>query len=383
MGAMSPADRDPSGSTYAVVTGGGTSGHVYPALAIIDGLVARGHPRDTLHYVGTQRGVERTLVPPTGTPSTLFDIDGLQRSLSRRNLRVPWKVIRSVRAASALMKKLSPQVVVNVGGYASFPMSVVARRHRVPLVVVSYDRRPGLVSRLMARRAAVCAVAFDGSSLPNAVLTGAPVRSEIVGLDRGRQRVAARRRLGVDEERFVVAVMCGSLGAGAVNEVVGQLVDRWSDRRDIAVVHVTGPRFVDQAAAQRSADDGIMYIVKAYEDRVVDLYAAADVLVTRGGAGTIAELATVGAPAIIIPWPGAAENHQLDNARTLADHGAAICLDQRELSVDRLQRELDALIAQPARLAALGAAAHRLGERHRGPSLIDAIEDASRSLDGR
>lgn len=371
---MTAVSSGRSSGVYAVVTGGGTSGHVLPALAIADALVARGHPRPSIHYVGTQRGVERSLLPPTGYPFTLLDVVGLQRSLSRRNLMVLPKAIGAVRAASRLMAELRPQVVVNVGGYASFPMSFVAKRHRVPLVVVSYDRRPGLVSRLMGRRATVCAVAFEGSPLPNTVLTGAPIRAEMITLDRAAARHAARRELGLPQDRFVVAVMCGSLGAQRVNEVVGELVDRWSHRSDVAVYHVVGERFVSEAKPELDGTHGIMYAVKGYERRMADLYAAADLLVTRGGAGTISELATVGAPALIVPWPGAAENHQLDNARTLSDHGAAVTIVQSDLTVDRLAGEIDRLHGDPAALAAIADAAFAQGVRHRDGSLVDVIE---------
>ena len=149
-------------SCFAVVTGGGTSGHVLPALAIADALVAAGHPRDDLHYIGTQRGFETTLLPPTGYPHTLLDVVGLQRSLSRRNLSFAPKLWRSTKDAKQLLGRLGPRVVVNVGGYASFPATWAARRMRIPYVVVSYDRRPGLVSKLLARKATACAVAFPG-----------------------------------------------------------------------------------------------------------------------------------------------------------------------------------------------------------------------------
>ncbi|MBK8333172.1 MAG: glycosyltransferase [Acidimicrobiaceae bacterium] len=179
---------------FAVVTGGGTSGHVLPALAIADALVAGGHERASIHYVGTRRGVETTLLPPTGYPHTFLDVVGLQRSVSARNLAFLPKLFGAVRAAKALLQELQPKVVVNVGGYGSFPATWAARRLQIPYVVVSYDHRPGLVSKLMAKRAAACAVAFEGSVLPHAELTGAPVRQEMVGLDRAAARPPLVRR---------------------------------------------------------------------------------------------------------------------------------------------------------------------------------------------
>ena len=368
-------------NTFAVVTGGGTSGHVLPALAVAESLVAAGHAKDTIHYVGTRRGVETTLVPPTGFPHTFLDIVGLQRGLGRRdlarNLALPFKLVRSLREATRLLRDLRPTVVVNLGGYGSFPATWAARRAGIPYVVVSYDRRPGLVSRLLAKRAAVCAVAFEGSALPHAEVTGAPVRSELLTLDRSAARDNARDELALPRDRFVVAVVCGSLGAAAVNDVVSAAVERLADRSDLAVFHAVGDRFLTSAAPVRDGTSGILYRVIGYEQRMPQLYAAADLMVTRAGAGTIAELAAVGAPAIVVPWPGAAENHQLDNAKVLSDRGAAVLIEQVDFTVERLAAEIDRFVAEPRQLDALARAAHEAGAVHRSGRLVGAIERAA------
>ncbi len=359
---------------FAVVTGGGTSGHVLPALAIADALVAAGHDPATIHYVGTERGVETTLVPPTGYAHTLLDVVGLQRSLSRRNLAFLPKLRRAVRAARALLRELQPQVVVNVGGYGSFPATWAARRLGIPYVVVSYDRRPGMVSKLMAARAAACAVAFPGSTLPHAELTGAPVRQEIIAVDRVAGRAHARQELGLPEDRFVLAVMCGSLGAQVVNEAVSGLVERLAGHSGLAVYHVVGDRFLSQAAPARDGSEGILYRVIGYEQKMAAVYAAADLMVTRGGAGTVAEVATTGMPALMVPWPGAAENHQEDNVRVLSDVGAAVLIRQPEFSTDRLVSEVERFLADAEALAALGRAAHVAGAEHRSGRLVALVE---------
>ena len=361
-------------ATFAVVTGGGTSGHVVPALAIIDALVDAGHPRESVHYVGTMRGIEQRLVPPTGSPFTLLDVVGIQRSFSRRNLAVLPKLLRANRAARALMRELGPKVVVNVGGYGSFPMTWAARRMGVPYIVVSYDRRPGLVSKFMAKHAAACAVAFEGSALPHAELTGAPVRRQLVTLDREGVRAAARVALDLPLDRFVVAVMCGSQGAAAVNRAIADVVEHFAGRRDLAVHHVVGERFLGEAAPACDGTTGILYRVIGYEDRMPQLYAAADLFVTRGGAGTIAELATVGMPAIIVPWPDAAENHQMGNAKVLSDQGAALLIEQSDLSPERLAAEIAGLMSDRGRLAVMAHRAHQAGAVHRSGRLVALVE---------
>jgi UDP-N-acetylglucosamine--N-acetylmuramyl-(pentapeptide) pyrophosphoryl-undecaprenol N-acetylglucosamine transferase len=367
------------GVTFAVVTGGGTSGHVLAAVAVSDALVARGHACESIHYVGTTRGVEARLLPATGYDYSLLDVTGLQRSLSMRNVAFIPKLVSSTWRAWRLIRTLSPKVVVNVGGYASFPATAAAILRRVPVVVVSYDRRPGLVSKLVARRAAACAVAFEGSKLPRAELTGAPVRQEVLAVDRARDRDDARSQLGLPLDRFVVAVFGGSLGAQRLNEVVAQTVERLAARRDLAIYHVVGERNLADAAPGRDGSQGIMYRVLGYEDRMPLVYAAADLMMTRAGAATIAELATVGMPALIVPWPGAAENHQVDNARELSDHHGAVLIEERDLDVDRLISEIADLMSNPGRLADVSVAASAIGTRHRGDGLVDLIERVAAS----
>jgi UDP-N-acetylglucosamine--N-acetylmuramyl-(pentapeptide) pyrophosphoryl-undecaprenol N-acetylglucosamine transferase len=367
-----------SQSTYAIVTGGGTSGHVVAALSVADALLAHDHPRDEIHYVGTTRGVERRLVPPTGYPHTCLDVVGLQRSLTTRNLAFVPKLIRSTYHAVRLVRRLRPKVVVNVGGYASFPATAAALLLRVPIVIVSYDRRPGLVSRTMARFATASAVAYEGSTLPRAEVTGAPVRREVIAVDRRRDRDTARATLRLPHDRFVIGVVGGSLGAQRINEVISAAMERWSDRRDLAIYHIVGERNLPSSAPARDGGRGIMYRVVGYEDRMPVVYAAADLMVTRAGAATVAELAVVGMPAIVVPWPGAAHDHQVDNARELRDRGAAVLVPESEFTVERLIAEVERLIAAPDVLDRIGTEAAAAGERHRGGALVAMIERVAR-----
>lgn len=368
---------------HAVVTGGGTSGHVLPAIAIMDRLAAAGHHRETLHYAGTRLGIEARLLPPTGYVATFFDVVGLQRAMSLRNVAFAPKLVRAAWLAVRLLRRLRPAVVVNVGGYASMPCTIAALLCRIPVVVVSYDRRPGLASRLSARWAAAVAAAFEDSPLPRAHTTGAPIRAEIIAIDRAADRAGARARLGVPDDRFMIAVFGGSLGAKVINEAVEALVERWADRGDLYVHHVVGERWLGKVSPSPppppalQGQAGIMYHVIGYDDRISELYAASDLMITRAGASTIAELAATGTPAIVVPWPDAAENHQLDNARTLSDLGAAVLVEQAALTVDRLCSEVDDLVEHPERRATISRAAHAAGERHRGDSLIDLIDEVA------
>ena len=362
-----------------MVTGGGTAGHVLPALAVADALVVAGHDASEIHYVGCTRGIETELLPATPYPHTFFDVVGFQRSFGRlrTNAQFAPKLWRARGGAIRLLRRLRPKVVVSVGGYASMPAVLAARRLRIPVVVVSYDMKPGRASQLAARRAAACAVAFPGSPLPRAELTGAPVRQAVLAVDRERDRPAARAALGVPNDRFLVAVMGGSLGSAALNTAVGAVLDDATGDTGLAVRHVVGRRFAEQSRPASDGTDGVLYQPLGYEPDMPTLYAAADLLVGRGGASTVHEVAVTGIPAILVPWPGAAENHQVANVRWLSDAGAAVMLAETELA--RLPDLIAELRHDRTRLVELSANAHRMGAAHRQGKLAALIERVAES----
>jgi len=362
-------------TAYAVVTGGGTAGHVLPALAVAESLVARGHDASEIHYVGAERGIERRLLPETPFPAHYLDVTGFQRRLSRQNLSFVPTMASAARRATQLLRDLRPRVVVSVGGYASMPAVFAAWRLDIPVVVVSYDRFPGRASSLAARRAAACAVAFPDSKLPRAVLTGAPVRRAILGIDRTADRIAARLQLGLPDDRFVVAVMGGSQGSGVLNTAVRSLLDRNGSDTGLAIRHAVGDRFIDTASPPSDGATGVLYQPIAYEAQMPLVYAAADLLVGRGGASTVHEVAVTGIPAILVPWSDAAEDHQTANVRWLADDNAAIYLPERD--IERLPDEIAALRADDRARAALGERAREKGDVHRSGALAHLVEDVA------
>ncbi|NND74414.1 MAG: UDP-N-acetylglucosamine--N-acetylmuramyl-(pentapeptide) pyrophosphoryl-undecaprenol N-acetylglucosamine transferase [Ilumatobacter sp.] len=354
------------------MTGGGTSGHVLPALAVAEALVRTGHDPASILYVGCTRGIETRLLPDTDFPHVFYDVVGLQRSLSRRNIGFLPKLVRATRRAIAAFRADRPRVVVSVGGYASLPAVLAAFRLRIPVVVVSYDRTPGLASRLAARRAAACAVSFENSPLPRAELTGAPIRQQIFDVDRIGGRADARRRLGLPSDRFVVAVMGGSQGSGVLNRAIAHYVADHRDDTGLAVRQVAGERFADAIESLDRGDDGVIHQVIGYEGDMPAVYAAADLLVGRGGASTVHEVAVTGTPAILVPWADSAEDHQTDNVRWLTERDAAVLLPESRL--DELDGEIERLRHDPAARESLADAARRRGDVHRSGALARLIE---------
>jgi len=359
--------------TFAVVTGGGTSGHVLPALAVADALVHSGHQPGSIRYIGAQRGVETRMLPETLYPHTFFDVVGLQRSLTRRNLGFVPKMATSTRAAIKMFREDRPRVVVSVGGYASMPAVFAARRLKIPVVVVSYDRTPGRASRLSARGAAATAVAFENSKLPRATLTGAPIRQAVLEVDRSMQhRAAARRQLGVPDDRFMIAAMGGSLGSGVLNTAVAEYVALHSADSQLAVRQIVGERFVDQIHQVVPQGDGVLHQVIAYEPEMPVVYAACDLLIGRGGASTVHEVAVAGVPAILVPWAGSAENHQVDNVNWLVEVGGAVLITEDKL--DGLSDAIERLRTDSSLRSALSTSAAERGMVHRSGALAALIE---------
>ena len=366
--------------TWALVAGGGTAGHVLPGLAVADALVARGHDRATIHFVGSERGIEAQLVPQAGYPVTLLPGRGVQRRFTRDNLGAVWGLLRALVQGVALVRTERPAVVLVLGGYASVACVVGAALWRVPIVVTEQNARAGAANRLASRFAKACAVPFAETDLPHRVVTGNPVRPEVLAVDRASQRDTARLALDLPVDRTVVAVVTGSLGARRVNDAVRGAAVRWAERTDLAIRHVVGRRDIDVALADLPTlpVGGLVYQVVAYEEHMDTVLAAADLLVGRAGGTTVAELAEVGLASVLVPLPVAPRDHQTANAGPLVRAGAAILVPDAELDAERLATEVEPLLDDPARLAEMGAAARRLARPDAAERVADLVETHAR-----
>jgi undecaprenyldiphospho-muramoylpentapeptide beta-N-acetylglucosaminyltransferase len=366
----------PAEPTFAIVTGGGTAGHVLPALAIADALVAAGHPRATVHYVGAERGIEARLVPPTGYPMTLLPGRGIQRRITLANLGAIGGLLLAAARALRLVRQQRPAVVVAVGGYASLAVGLAAVVWRIPIVVAEQNQAPGAANRLLARFAKASAVSFPGTPLPRAVVTGNPIRAEITAIDPHRDRQAAKAAFGVSDDRHLLLVFGGSLGAQRLNEAALGAVAAWRDRADLTVHHVVGRRDWDAVSAAAPLDTGTLeHRLVAYEDDMPAALAAADLAVCRSGSSTCFELAAAGLPSILVPSPFVTADQQTGNARHLVEAGAAVLVRDDELDGARLVAEVDALLADERLLAEMAEAA-RGWARPQAAAEIAALAEA-------
>jgi undecaprenyldiphospho-muramoylpentapeptide beta-N-acetylglucosaminyltransferase len=372
-------------STDFLISGGGTGGHVFPALALAEELVRRGHPRGHIRFVGARRGLEATAVPAAGFEVELLPGRGLERSVAlgaiARNLRTTYDTAVAFARASTLVGRLRPKVVVGVGGYASLPALVAARARRIPAVVHEADAHPGLANRIAVRLGAHAAVSLPGTPLRGAVVTGNPIRPTI----------AAVRRAPVTPPR--IAVVGGSLGARSLNRASLGLYELWRDRTDVTIHHVTGARdyqgCTTSLEAARAPSDRLSYSLVPFEEHMEVVYTEATLVVSRSG-GMTAELTAVGMPSVLVPLPGAPGDHQSANADALVAADAAVKIPDAELDPARLAAELDALLADPARLVAMSSSARAQGRPDATARFADLVEASlfdhpgrGREADGR
>jgi undecaprenyldiphospho-muramoylpentapeptide beta-N-acetylglucosaminyltransferase len=369
---------------YALMAGGGTAGHLQPALAIAESLVANGHDRTTIEFVGSRRGQDRIALDGRGFPFTLLPGRGINRSLRPRviaqNLGAVAGLAAALVAALGLVARRRPRVVVSVGGYASLPASLGALILGVPLVLVNVDAAPGVANRMLGRFARASAVGWTGTRLPRAVVTGTPVRPDIAAAGRSADnRRAARRTLGLPEDRPTVVVFGGSLGARRINDAVLGLVERWQAREDRSIYHIVGRRDWEavEAASKSTGSSGLVVRVP-YEERMSTAYTAADVVVCRAGAMTVAELAAAGVPSVLVPLPGAPGDHQTANARVLERAGGAVLLADADCDGPRLAGLLDGLLSDTDALDAMGREARSLGRPDAADAGAQVVEEHAR-----
>jgi undecaprenyldiphospho-muramoylpentapeptide beta-N-acetylglucosaminyltransferase len=363
---------------FAIVAGGGTAGHVRPGLAVAHELTARDR---RVHYVGAARGIEARLLPDAGIDHTLLPGRGIQRSITFANVGAVVGLLRAVVTAIGLTRRLRPRVVLALGGYASFPCVAAAVLLRVPIVVAEQNTHPGAANRLAARFAKASAVAFPGTPLPRAVVTGNPIRPEVLAADRSPSgRAAARAELGLPADRTVVLVAGGSLGARSINEATVGLAASWADRADVAVRHVVGERDWEatSAKAPEPARGGLVYQQVRYEHSMPTALAAADVGVFRSGSSMCFEVAAVGLPSVLVPSPFVTGDHQTGNARWLADAGGAVLVPDGELGPARLATEVDALVGDPGRRDAMAEVLRTLARPGAAGEIADLVERHAR-----
>jgi UDP-N-acetylglucosamine--N-acetylmuramyl-(pentapeptide) pyrophosphoryl-undecaprenol N-acetylglucosamine transferase len=368
-----------------VIAAGGTAGHVYPGLALAEAIRTRS-PATRIAFVGTPRGIESEAVPAAGYELHLIDVVPWARTLGARRYLAPFSLAAASTKGRSLLGRLRPRSVVGMGGYASLPVVLAASSRRIPTLLHEQNAVPGIANVVGVRVAHRIALAFEEarSALPARAevrVVGNPIRRSIAGLDRAALRAEALGAFGLESERKTVLVMGGSLGASRLNDAVAGMAAQWRDRADIQMLVAAGRKH-GEALRERIGDAGRAVRVVDYLDRIELAYAAADLAVCRAGAATVAELAAVGLPSILVPYPYARANHQEANARALERAGGAIVVLDAAATAETLGDAIDGLMARPEALQRMSAGARSFGRPNAADDLGSwALELAGGSRD--
>lgn len=315
-----------------IISGGGTGGHIFPAIAIAN-AIRELKPDAEILFVGAEGRMEMEKVPQAGYVIRGLPVAGIQRRLTWKNLVVPFKLFKSMRMARTIIREFNPQVAVGVGGYASGPVLRVASSLRIPTLLQEQNSYPGLTNRILGKKASLICVAHSGMEqwfpASRIRLTGNPVRSELAHLEGKRE--AAVKAFALDPSRPTLLVSGGSLGARTINEAVMKHADAWTNA-GIQILWQTGKGGADRAIEY--AKDRPFVHVHPFITTMDLAYAAADMIVSRAGAMAISELCLAGKPVIFIPSPNVAEDHQTKNALALTSSGAALMIRDAEAELD-------------------------------------------------
>jgi UDP-N-acetylglucosamine--N-acetylmuramyl-(pentapeptide) pyrophosphoryl-undecaprenol N-acetylglucosamine transferase len=346
--------------------------------AVADALRDRGLDASDLRFVGSRRGQESTLLGPHDVALTLLPGRGIRRSFAPDaildNLAALAALLGAATLAAYYVRRWRPSVVVSLGGYASFATSLAAVLWRRPLVLVELDAEAGAAQRILARFARARCTAFPTSE-PRTVVTGTPLRADIVAVQRTPDAQARARRAlvpPIEDGRQVVVVMTGSLGSTTVNRAVLDLARRWSSRTDRTLIHVSGRRDFEMVRREAPPTNGLDYRVVEFAD-MVELWSVCEVAICRAGASTLAELTTLAIPSIIVPLPGMGE-HQTKNALVVVDAGGARLLRDDECTGAALDVALEAMMT-PDTLAAMAEHAATLGRRDAASRIASVVSD--------
>ncbi|WCN38991.1 undecaprenyldiphospho-muramoylpentapeptide beta-N-acetylglucosaminyltransferase [Aneurinibacillus uraniidurans] len=343
-----------------VISGGGTGGHIYPALALIQ-EIKRHEPDSRVLYIGTERGLEATLVPKEGVPFESVYITGFKRSLSFENVKTVMRFLKATSRAKKLIRDFKPDVVVGTGGYVCGPVVYAGHALGIPTLIHEQNVIPGLTNKFLSRYTERVAVTFEGSApyfpAEKTVVTGNPRASEVVRAN-GEAGLAS---LGVPAGKKYVLIVGGSRGAKAINDAVIQLVPHLHEHADYHIIYVTGEVHYEQTI-KAIGDVPPNMTIRPFIYNMPEVLAGIDLIVNRAGASFLAEITALGLPSILIPSPYVTNNHQEKNGRWLEEQGAARVILESELSGKTLLESIDHILKDESLTQTMSTASRSLGQ---------------------
>lgn len=357
--------------TFAIAAAG-TGGHVYPGLAVGEALVEAGVAPSDVLYIGGDR-LEASVYPAAGFPFLSVELRGLARRLTTANLAIPRVVIRAVRTVHAELRARGVRAVLGMGGYVTVPVGVAARRAGVGLAVSEQNAEAGLANRMVSRFAHRVFGAFPHTvGLSRAEWVGNPIRRSLAGFDRDRLRPQALSRWGLDGDVPVLGVFGGSLGAGAVNQAVADMVEGW-EGPPLQLLHLAGHGYGEMSALARVSP--VRWVVLDFCDEMEAFYAACDMVVARAG-GSVAELTATATPSVLIPGGFGSGRHQEANASALAEAGCAVVVEEDDIL--RLGPVVRELAADGGRREEMAGAAVQLARPEAATVIARALQELAR-----
>ncbi|NLY10008.1 MAG: undecaprenyldiphospho-muramoylpentapeptide beta-N-acetylglucosaminyltransferase [Tissierellia bacterium] len=358
-----------------ILTGGGTGGHIYPALSIAKEILKRDIDAEIL-YIGTENGLEATIVPKEGIEFASIRVMGLPRRLNRQSFISLKMLIKGLGDARRILKRFKPDIVIGTGGYVSGPMVFEAARKKIPTVIQEQNAFPGITNKLLARKVNLILAAYE-ESIPKlkrpekTIITGNPIRNINGDSDKREEKI----KLGFDPDKKLVVAMGGSGGQRSINENTLKAMENWVNR-GIQVVLITGKRFYKEISELWDGKDQIQEATRVidYSHNLPSLLSATDVVITSSSAMTLSEVSAMGIPSVLIPKANTAEDHQVFNARAFEEKNAAIMILEGELTEEKLEKAVEKILSDQTEYDKMCSAMRAMGNPGATVAIVDEIE---------
>lgn len=357
-----------------IISGGGTGGHIFPALSIADAIRAK-HPDAKILFVGADNRMEMQRVPDAGYDIIGLPIAGFDRKNLLKNFKVLWKIFKSQRMAKKIIKEFAPQAAVGVGGYASGPTLKMAASMGIPTLIQEQNSYAGVTNKILSKGARMICVAYDGMErfFPHDRIkfTGNPVRKNL--LDMRGSRKEAMKEMGLDENKKCVLIVGGSLGARSINEGIIANIEKIRENQDIQIVWQTGKLYFEEMKA-RAAEAGKPenLTITDFVSDMANALSAADLVVSRAGAGSISEFALLGKAVILVPSPNVSEDHQTKNAMALVDKDAAIYVADANVKEELIEKAIET-VRDEMKISLLEANIVKMGKPNAASEIADEV----------
>jgi len=358
-------------SNYKIIlSGGGTGGHIYPAISIANELKSR-HPNAEFLFVGAKDKMEMEKVPQAGYKIEGLWISGIQRKLTVKNLSFPFKLISSLFKSRKILNQFKPDVVIGTGGFASGPLLQMAVSKGIPSLIQEQNSYPGITNKILAKKADKVCVAYDGLErffpLKKIIKTGNPVRKGLLNID--NKAVEAKDFFHLKHGKITVLVLGGSLGARRINELIEEKLE-FFQTQNVQIIWQCGKLYYNTYKQYSDLD----YVqVNAFINKMDMAYAAADIIISRAGAGSVSELCIVGKPVIFIPSPNVAEDHQTKNANAIVKKNGAVLIKEEDLEID-FENNFSQIVNSPEKQKELGTNIKELALVNATKDIVDEVE---------